>query len=503
MRSKNAIYNIISNIVLQLIVIVYGFIVPKIIISNFGSNVNGLISSITQFLGYISLLESGFGPVVKSVLYKPIAKKNKKEITSILKASNKFFKTISIVFIAYIIVLLFIYPLIINSEFSQLYTCSLILIIAISTFAEYFFGMTYRLYLQAEQKNYVISIIQIITYILSVIIILILVKFNASIHVIKLVGSLVFVLRPILQNIYVRKKYNIVFDKQKENYKIEKKWDGLAQHIAAVIHSNTDITVLTIFSTLAEVSVYSVYYMVVKGIKALIQSFVNGIDASFGDMIAKDENDRLNKNFDLYETIYHSISTIIYACTLILIVPFVTVYTKGITDVNYIRYTFGYLIVISEFIWAIRLPYSSVTLAAGHFKETRRGAWVEVITNIIISIILVINYGIIGVAIGTIVAMAIRTIEFVYHTNKYILKRSILSSIKKITLVIAETLIIFIVSKTVMNLNVTSYFKWAINAIIVFSYSCVIVFFINFIFYKKSYLEIFKKFKNIKKKNTA
>ena len=57
---------------------------------------------------------------------------------------------------------------------------SLILIIAISTFFEYYFGITYRIYLQAEQKTYVISIIQIITYILSVIVIIVLVRVNCE-----------------------------------------------------------------------------------------------------------------------------------------------------------------------------------------------------------------------------------------------------------------------------------------------------------------------------------
>ena len=211
-----------------------------------------------------------------------------------------------------------------------------------------------------------------------------------------------------------------------DRFELKQKWDGLAQHIAAVIHSNTDVTILTFFCSLAEVSVYSVYSLVVSGIKKIILAFSSGIDASWGDMIAKDEYDNLNRKFNLYEILYFSICTIIFSCAMVLIVPFVSVYTKGITDVDYIRYLFGYLIVISEYIWAIRLPYSSITLAAGHFKETRKGAWIEAFVNIIISIILVKKFGIIGVTIGTIVAMLIRTIEFVYHTNKYILKRNIL-----------------------------------------------------------------------------
>ena len=201
MRSKKALYNILSNMIMQFIAIIYGFIVPKIIISNFGSDVNGLVSSITQFLAYITLLESGFGPVIKSILYKPIAQKNKAEIKKILKASERIFRIISKIFLIYIVFLALLYPLIVNNDFGYIYTLSLIVIISISTFSEYYFGMTYKLYLQAEQKTYIISIIQILTYILSSLLVILCAYFNTSIHIIKLVSCLIFILRPVLQNI--------------------------------------------------------------------------------------------------------------------------------------------------------------------------------------------------------------------------------------------------------------------------------------------------------------
>jgi hypothetical protein len=497
MRSKKAIYNIISNLMLQFVVVIYGFIVPQIIISNFGSSVNGLISSITQFLAYITLLESGFGPVVKATLYQPIAKKDNKTIKNILKASEKFFRTIAGIFIVYIIALTIIYPILVRNEFSNVYTISLILIIAISTFAEYFFGMTYRLYLQAEQKTYIISIIQVFTYILSTITIVILAKLNVSIQIIKLVSSIIFVLRPLLQNYYVRKKYNMNLKDAEGNYKIKQKWDGLAQHVAAVIHSNTDITILTFFCSLTEVSVYSVYYLVVAGIRKIIEAFSSGIDASWGDMIAKNEYKNLNEKFDLYEVLYFIVCTIVFASAIVLIVPFVSVYTRDINDANYIRYTFGYLIVISEFIWAIRLPYSSIILAAGHFKETRIGAWIEAISNIVISIVLVFKFGIIGVTIGTIVAMIIRTIEFIYHTNKYILKRNIFESIKKVFLIVIETIIIFILFKITPQIENTSYVTWSINAIIVSIEACIVTVLLNIMMYQKDMKKIFNKVKGL------
>lgn len=501
MRSKKAIYNIVSTLVLQVVIVLYGFIVPKIIINKFGSDVNGLISSITQFLAYISLLESGFGPVVKAALYKPIANKDKKTIAGILKTSEKFFKTIAYIFLAYIILLSIFYPLLVSNNFGYLYTISLIIIIAISTFAEYFFGMTYKLYLQADQRTYVISIIQILTYFFSTILIIVMAKLGMNIQVIKLVSGVIFVLRPILQNLYVKKKYQ--FDLENNNkYELKQKWDGLAQHIAAVIHGNTDVTILTFFCKLSEVSVYSVYYLVVKGVKSIIQAFSSGIDASFGDMIAKGEHDNLNRKFGMYEVAYFTVCTIVFSCTMVLIVPFVRVYTKGITDANYVRYLFGYLIVISEYIWAIRLPYSSITLAAGHFKETRVGAWVEAITNIVVSLIFVKKFGIIGVTIGTIVGMTIRTIEFVFHTNKYILKRNIFVNLKKISLIILETIIIAFLANKFSIFTKVSYFSFILNAIVILVISSAVTLAINSLFYKSEFKSLINVFKRIVVKKT-
>ena len=53
MRGKKLIKNIAFTLIYQTIAIVVGFIIPKAIIHNYGSDVNGLINSIAQFLAYI------------------------------------------------------------------------------------------------------------------------------------------------------------------------------------------------------------------------------------------------------------------------------------------------------------------------------------------------------------------------------------------------------------------------------------------------------------------
>lgn len=505
MRSKKAVKNIITSLLQQIVTVICGLIVPRAIIGTFGSSVNGLISSITQFLSYITLLEAGIGPVIKSALYKPIAKKDKTQIEKILKASQRFFRVISGIFIVYLIALCFIYPMIVSTEFETGYTVSLILIIAISTFAEYFFGMVYKLYLQAEQKTYITSTIQIGTTILNAILVIILIKFGSSIQVVKLGSAFVFVLRPILQNIYVKKKYNINFKNVKEKYELKQKWDGLAQHIASVVHNNTDIAILTIFTNTVEVSVYSVYLYVVTGIKNMVQALTGGVDASFGDMIAKGEQENLNRSFRTYEFFYITLITSIYIIALVMMTPFVMVYTKGITDANYYRPIFSIIIVLAEFMWSVRQPYNDLVKVAGHFKQTNKGAWVEVFTNLIISIALVFKFGMIGVAIGTLVAMTIRTIEFMYHTSKYILKRSQMENVKRVAILIIETLIMVPIGFYISSfIEVNSYISWIGLAILVGIIALLGVGITNSITYRKDLKDLLGMIKRIfKRKEVA
>lgn len=497
MRSKKALYNIISTFIYQITMVICNFVLPIMIIGKFGSKTNGLISSISQFLAYITLLDSGFGVVIRSCLYKPLANKNKEEIENILCATQKFFRGLALIFIVYIIILCFVYPYIVLENFNFTFTLSMIIILSLSTFFEYFFGMTYKILLYSDQKNYVISNIQTVTTILNGIVAVILILNNYSIQVVKLCSALIFIIRPLFLNLYVKKKYNLSFKNADKNYKIKRKWDGLAQHIAGVIHSNTDVVILTFYS-LTDISVYSIYSAIILAVKNIVTSFTGGIDATFGDMLAKEEYENLNKKFSLYEFIYTTITTIVFLCTFILILPFISVYTKNITDVNYIRPMFAYLLVIAEFMHALRIPYSGITLAAGHFKETKKGAILETLINLIISLILVRKFGLIGVAIGTLIAMFIRTIEFMYHTSKNILNRNFKKCLKHLFSILLEFVIVIFVSNFIPSMTTLSYINWIVYAIIIFIISFMIVLIINILFFKAEIKEVIYIFKNLK-----
>lgn len=497
MRSKKAFYNIFASFFLQLTTIFAGLIIPRLIISNYGSDINGLVLSIKQFLSYIVLLEAGVGGVIRAALYGPLSKKDIHSISKIIVATENFFKKIASFSLGYILLLMVIYPFLVSKDFNIIFSGSLIIIIGISTFFQYYFGITYQILLQADQRQFITTYINIFTIIINTILTILLVNFGFTIHLVQFVSSLIFVIRPLFLNFYVKRKYNLVKNCEPDNEAIKQRWDGLGHHIAYLLQNNTAITVLTVFTNTKEVSVYSVYCLVISSVKQIITIFTTGLEAAFGNMIAKKEKEALDRNFRIFELVTFSLTTILFTCTILLILPFINLYTSGVHDISYHRPLFAYILITAEAIYCIRIPYNAVVLAAGHYKQTRNGAFLEAFLNVIISVILVNFLGIIGVAIGALISMVFRTIQYAIYLSKNILKRSIYHFLVKILLFTLTSLTILFTISLIPSMEIISYYSWFIYAVFVVLISSIITFLVDILFYYRDLRNLFSIIKRV------
>ena len=209
MRKKRLFYNTFSSLIFQVTTIICGFILPRIILNAFGSNVNGLVNSITQFLGIISFLELGVGAVVQSALYKPLIEKKQDDVSKIIASANKFFRRIAQILLVYVITLIFFYPIFVSEDYGFAYIATLIVAISISSFAQYYFGIVNRLLLIADQRGYIQYNAQTIAVIGNTVVCYILIVLGCSIQVVKLTTSLIYLLQPFFIHLYVRKYYKI------------------------------------------------------------------------------------------------------------------------------------------------------------------------------------------------------------------------------------------------------------------------------------------------------
>ena len=497
MRKKLLAKNTVSSLIAQITALICGFILPRLFLQHFGSEVNGLVNSIMQFLSVISFLELGVGAVVQSSLYKPLAEKDNQKISKVMVSANKFFQRLAQILLIYVVVLMLVYPLIANQNFGFLYTATLIVAISISSFAQYYFGIVNSLLLNADQRGYIQYNAQTITIILNTLVCAIMISMNGTVQMVKLATSLIYLAKPLTLHFYVNRNYQIDWKIEYAEEPIKQKWNGVAQHIASVVLDGTDTIVLTIFSTLSNVSIYSVYFLVVKGVKTLFLSMTNGIQALIGELWAKQELKQLNEFFAWVEWVIHTGTTYVFSCTAALIVPFVQVYTFWIRDANYIHPTFAVLLTLANAMHCLRLPYNIMVLAAGHYKQTQKNYIVAAVLNIIVSVLTVKSLGLIGVAIGTLVAMAYQTIWLAVYDSKHFIFWSLRNVIKQFAIDVLSAALVIAVGCQ-MSLKEPSYISWILMAIKVSAVALIIIVGINSILYKNRVKQLFSK---IRRKN--
>lgn len=492
---KKVKVNILASIFLQVVTIISGFVLPQIVLTYFGSDTNGLISSINQFLSYVALLEGGIGSVIMAILYKPLYDRNQKKVSQIINATLHFFKTLSLIYIVYAVGLSVVYPLLVSTGLEYEYCVLLIWILAINLFFQYFLSVSYRLLLNADRKVAFVSIIQATIILLNLVGIIICIQFFKDIVTIKLLSAVVFLIQPIVYYWYVKKHYCINRDDGLDEYTVQHRWDGFGINTAYFIHANTDIVVLTIFASLSDVSVYAVYLLIVKALKNLVTSISSAITPSLGNVLASGDRESINRVFSKYEYGIGIITTFLFTCGMILITPFVDVYTLGITDANYHRQFFGILLVLSEMIYCYRDPYVSASYAAGHIKQVTKYAYIEAVLNIVISIVLVNKYGLIGVAIGTTIAMLYRTLMQVFYLRNHIMYRSIKIFVKNMTINMITICLALIICFFLLDFGVSSYFEWFILAIKVSALISVIMLIINMLLSRRDFGSLLKEIK--------
>ena len=152
-----------------------------------------------------------------------------------------------------------------------------------------------------------------------------------------------------------------------------------------------------------------------------------------------------------------------------------------ISDTNYYQPLFAFLLCLGEFVYCLRDPYISAVYTAGHFKQTAKFAYAEALMNILISIVLVKRFGIVGVAVGTLIAMIFRMIAHIFYLKKEILRRSLSKSIKNIVIASLSMCISVLATQQIFEFNVQTYLQWFVLGVMCFGTVLVITSIIYFV----------------------
>ncbi len=421
-------FNLLSVVLCQVVTIAIGFLLPRLYIENFGSAVNGVLSTIKQIFTYLCLLESGVGLATSQALLKPVATRDRDSINSILAATKKHYVKIGYLYGAAVATIAVIYGFFIDTGMPSATVIALVLLSGVPSLVTFFIQGKYCLLLETDGMQYVITNSQTALQVASGLLKAAVLILTNNLILMQASYCLAATVQLLYVTAYARRHYDwIDFECEPDFESISQKNSVLIHQISAMVFNNTDILLLSFLADFSTVSVYYIYNLFFSQVEVFISSLVKGFNFALGQLFSVNRDEFLKK-FRVYECFYVMANFIVYTAMCVFLLPIIQIYTGGINDADYINPTLIILFVIAKMLSAAKLPSSQVIEYSGLFNSTRWHAVCEMVINLSLTVIGIIKWGICGALAGTVAAIVFRCIVTLIYTNRSILGRSALRS---------------------------------------------------------------------------
>lgn len=464
-RTKNSIKIVVSSFICQVVIAICGFILPPLIIHQYGSEINGLLSLVKQLMVYFSVVCLGIGAAAQVALYKPLAESNWKAVSGIFRQLKIFYAKSGIYFSILVLLASGILPFLIKSNISYIEIFLIVVITGVGSICEYVIIAKYRILLVANQQQYINSRITAEGIVLNTIVSVLLIKFDFSVIILQLGATVVYIIRLLMTIRYVQKHYPNLSSKKTEVSPIEIKdrWTALVYQLPRMIITLSPMIIISIECNLDDASVFSVYLMVFNALTMISAIFSSGMQAPFGNIIANNEQDILKNAFRSFEFIYSFMLTFCFVCSALLMLSFINSYLHNTDGVNYSRPALSLLMALNFLLYNFRIPFTTLIEARGLFKNNVRDNILEAVLFLAFAILLTYYWGIVGIPIAGIITSGPRTILYMVFTKKHfvdIVKFNTIS-FKMIGIIIVTIILVH----TITFPQYPNVFKWLLHII--------------------------------------
>lgn len=426
---KNLSVSVISNI----IILVLSLVIPRLFLLQYGSDTNGLLTTLSQIFSYIALLEAGISQATLVQLYKPLKNKDTEQISEVMSISRSYYRKVTVLYATLVVALAFLVPIIIKSELNYWTIFFCVIFEGAAGVINFYFFSTQTILLNADGKGYVNELTNLAGKTGSYVVKIVLAFSGISIVLIQFGSFAISLCKMLFYSAYMKKNYPWVNYSVKisEKKQLPDRNAFVISELAWTLFSSTDAIVLSVFCSTKMASVYSINNMAFVAINSLVSAAYFGIRYELGK--AYHEGILVYKRIhDSFNAVFMGIITALMGVSVILLDSFISLYTNGIQDINYSYFWLPVLFGLVQMLSWSRYISGNLTGIAGYAKTVSKISLLEAAINVVLSVALVNMWGIYGVVLATVVALPIKVIYTNYVCDKNVMNRRGISTLAKL-----------------------------------------------------------------------
>jgi O-antigen/teichoic acid export membrane protein len=422
MRTRSSIINLLFAMSGQSLGLLISFFARIVFIQVLGTEYLGLNGLFTNILSILSLVELGIGPALTFSLYKPIAENDTEKIKSLMRLFKKAYISIGLLILTIGIIITPFLEVFINTipDIENIHLIFLLFVINASI--SYFYSYK-RSLITSDQKRYIATIFRYSFFILlNLIQIIVLLLFHNFLLFLACQIIVTF-----LENYYVSKKADRLYPflKEKEIKNIDKETLNqiirniramIAHKLGGVVVTSTDSLIISKFVGLVGVGLYSNYQLITNALNIVVLQIFNSITASVGNLGATESNEKSRLIFNVVFFLNFWIFSFISVSLAVLVNPFIELWIGKDFLLNE---NIVIIIILNFYLTGMRKGVLTFRDALGIYWYDRHKPIFEIIVNLVATLILVKQLGMLGVFIGT----TISTLTTCFWVEPYVLYR--------------------------------------------------------------------------------
>lgn len=423
--TKNIAFGYIGNLSSA----VLGFILRTVFIMKLDETLLGINGLYTGVLSMLSMAELGIGTALNYSLYGPVARKDYDKIKSYMLLYKKSYRIIGVVVAVLGLALVPFLKYFIKSpgDYGMQELTVYYLIFLFNTVSTYFVSYKYSL-VNAEQKNYIQTNVLTITKLATTILQMIVLLLTSNFLFYLLTAAAVELLQKICVSRYLDKLYPYLKDKdvrpleKEETDEIVTKTKALiCLKVGDVARLQTDSLIISSFIKVSLVGIVDNYNMVINSISAFVNIIFNSAISSFGNLIATESKQKQYEIFKIYRFAANWIYGLSAVGFFLLLSPLIELWLGKEWLLS--ELVVG-LVMLDYYFRGDRIVMANFKTAAGVFEQDKFLPLIQGAVNLVISIALVQEIGLVGVYIGTVISGILANIVKPFIVYKVCFDRS-------------------------------------------------------------------------------
>lgn len=501
-RNKNSIYNAISAVGMTFVNGLLAIVVTRMLIGEYGSDFNGVNSTANQLVNVLLIVEGGFTLASNVALFSPLTNLDYKKVNAILSKTRRKFRWIGILFLSLGVIASILFTIFANSELEKELIFFVIVMAMVPAAFNLYYATTYRVLLQAQQKEYVINFITMITLGAGHIGNIVLVLCHGPMWLVRTITMFCAVINSIMIAWYVKQKNRFLnLDGGINDEAINGTKDVMIQKITGMFYYSAPIIFLAISPAGGTIlaSVYAVYNNIFNMIKSLLRSIIDAPRLGLGQMLSESDKESVWSVFVEYQYIVFAGLFVVITTAYVLIMPFVSIYTRGINDANYYDEKIAILMTLITVFELIHIPSGHLINMAGEFKVSKDIQVVSLIILLACMFSMGGVWGIHGLLIAVLLVAILLAVLEIGFIHKRFFENKVLQFMRlSLPLLIIGLITCMIESSIFKNINGISSF--IINGIVITLINSILMIFISVTFNLKTSKKIFNRMQRVIKK---